>query len=58
MGRGRGVGDAAVKVGKRDGGASGAVEGEGVRGYGAGGVMGRGRRGRRRGAESVRVGTG
>ena len=40
------VGDGAVTVGERDGGASGAVDGEGVRGYGAGGVMGRGRRGR------------
>ena len=40
MGRGGGLGRAPGTVGERDGWASGAVEGEGVRGYGAGGVMG------------------
>ena len=57
MGRGGGLGRAPGTVGERDGWASGAVEGEGVRGYGAGGVMGRGRRGRRRGAGSVHMRT-
>ena len=42
MGRGGGLGRPAWKVGEREGWASGAVEGEEVRGYGAGGgVMGR-----------------
>ncbi len=57
MGRGGGLGRAAGKVGEREGWVRGAVEGEGVRGYGAGGVMGRGRRGRRRGVGSVHMWT-
>ena len=57
MGLGGGVGTAAGKVGERDRWAGGAVEGEGGCRYGAGGVMGRGRRRRRRGAGSVHMWT-
>ena len=57
MGQGEGAGNAAVKVGERNGWASEAVEGEGWRGYGAGSVMGRGRKTRFRVVRSVHMWT-